>query len=726
MVKKNPKIKQNQRMKKSKRSSSRKKIQSKAELKAKENSEMIDEILADEDFVTSSRGFRGKKAEELIREQFKAQGFKVRDISKNKKRHADLSAKKNGKTIEIEVKEVHEEIKGEKGRIQIEKDYIKNDKLYALVVHKKDKDIEIKFLSGEEVKKLTRGEKSPAKIEFSEINEIPSSVVYSDSSLADHVNFNNDHLLMPSSNAMPASWKKPKKKKEEALRKEYLELGLIPFYNRVNSGAKGRASNEVFDLQEFHSKIETVDIAVEKESLLTKEEKKNNKIGSFGGQNIQAQTNYDTFKGLYFQKGLKGKGKDEVPFFFKANVIKVDSDDTGHYIAYMNEKYSAHKAKEIYFGKNKGEIDMLKVNRFLAKQIISSMSYQRNKAIAKAINKAFSDIEVKEEFSDQSIEISPLSFRNASGDSEDLSVSEEQLAICHVINASETSIRLETVDNKEIVFDYEEVDLDETKKPVLTFEAYENQDVEPLDSDSLLRIGVDRLGLEPDSVQSMLEAMYKQGWINYPRSDTIKAQDEPVYLLRELDKFKGTENERKLLSLIDAAHNAYINDKPFRYYGDWVLRQGTTEIRKENQFILVDEQQSYSDLEFDISIITGISPIELTTYLTTNDIATPATRTSILSSLRQAGIITLSKDRTYKLDTRGLYFASGYDYLLENNIAGIDLKRKISQPEINIDEIIQIVNSFSVIDQKEFADFIKEHGEEIINMRNDLTILESY
>ena len=393
-------------------------------------------------------------------------------------------------------------------------------------------------------------------------------------------------------------------------------------------------------------KVKTVDIAVEKQQLLTREEKEMNLIiGSFGGQNIQAKTDGQIFRGLYNQKA----SQDEIHQFFIADIIKVDSDDTGHYIAYMNEIYTGHKPKKIVFGKVEGKIDTLRANKFLGKQILSSLSYQRNKAISDALKASLSDVPIKKDLMDSRGVFSPLAYRDSAGNVQDLSVSEEQLAIADTVHDAPTTIIVDVVDaEKDVRFKYKGEDLDETAKPTLTFKSTGGE-VKPLDSDTLLVFAVERMKLEPDAVQNMLEGLYQQGWINYPRADTIKAEDEPIYLIRDINQFKGTEQEKQLLTTIDESDKAFKQGKPYLQNGYWLLEQGKTKL-KTNGIKLVDEESYYSDEGFDISLEKGLSPLDLTKYLVENDITTPATRTSIISAMKEAGILSLDKDRKYQLD----------------------------------------------------------------------------
>ncbi|MHA2243873.1 MAG: hypothetical protein ACXADY_02800 [Candidatus Hodarchaeales archaeon] len=91
------------------------------------------------------------------------------------------------------------------------------------------------------------------------------------------------------------------------------------------------------------------------------------------------------------------------------------------------------------------------------------------------------------------------------------------------------------------------------------------------------------------------------------------------------------------------------------------------------------QQSTKKDEGFDITLERGLSPSDLTNFLIANDITTPATRTAIISAMKEAGILSLDKNREYQIDRRGIYFASAYQFFEENDIElSIDLKKKIN------------------------------------------------
>jgi len=147
-------------------------------------------------------------------------------------------------------------------------------------------------------------------------------------------------------------------------------------------------------------------------------------------------------------------------------------------------------------------------------------------------------------------------------------------------------------------------------------------------------------------------------------------------LLRDINEFKGTEYERKILIIIDSADKAYKENKPYIQEGTWILQQGNTQLKKSG-VKLIDETDYYSHEGFDISLERGLTPSQLTDFLIDNDITTPATKTAILSAMKEAGIVSLDKNRKYQLDRRGIYFASAFEFFDENEIeTSIELKKE--------------------------------------------------
>ncbi|MHA1974958.1 MAG: hypothetical protein ACTSW1_18340 [Candidatus Hodarchaeales archaeon] len=239
---------------------------------------------------------------------------------------------------------------------------------------------------------------------------------------------------------------------------------------------------------------------------LTESQSKMNVL-SAGGNNIQASIDANMrFQGLYFQDGSQEK---PLPHFAKFDKIIVDSDDTGHYTAYFTNYYVYDNPfkDNIYFNKDgiQSKVDLstkkardafeFRAMRFFAQQIIDSSAYRRNLAIQDAIKK---DLHTS------------LTYRNATGKTQDVKISEQKLAICDFLYQKQAHIEIKTPEqNISLPYDIEDIP---EGKPELKFNYSEKY--KPLNSDYLLEIGTERYGLEPDSVQAILENLYHSGWIN--------------------------------------------------------------------------------------------------------------------------------------------------------------------------------------------------------------------
>jgi len=121
--------------------------------------------------------------------------------------------------------------------------------------------------------------------------------------------------------------------------------------------------------------------------------------------------------------------------------------------------------------------------RFFTQQIIDSSAYRRNLAIQDAIKK---DLQTS------------LTYRNATGQTQDVKISEQKLAICDYLFQDRAVLEI-TAPEQTIRLHYTVKDIPEGK-PELRF-MYSGK-YEPLNSDDLLEIGTERFGLEPDSVQA--------------------------------------------------------------------------------------------------------------------------------------------------------------------------------------------------------------------------------
>jgi len=534
------------------------------------------------------------------------------------------------------------------------------------------------------------------------------------------IDFNsaNKIIIANSTDYFPVSYSKKLQKAELAKHQSFKKANLPVFYKTVRAGKKGfRSSNKAYTLSELREGIQKKDILVEKSGLLTDKEKNSLDYVSVTGQNLQAKTNGQVYKGLFSQDGL------EVPFY-DVETIRVDNDDAGHYIAYLNNLYAYGKNKEnTEFGSSREPQypDPVKANRFYSKQIISSLSTQRNKVIHDAVKDSL----------DEDTQSSALAYKDSAGNMQDLSLSEEQCAMVDFALRDQFKLKITTSDNLMVSIPYDGRDIKNDIKPVLTWKAdsYEPEEVIPVNSDTLLKETVKRLNIEPDQAQILIEALYREGWINYPRADIVKADDEPIHLKRDFEGFKGSIQEKEILNIIYQADKHRKEGKMFIEKGVWVLKVDKDELTSNRSSKAIDQPNIYDDSQFDIKIVErGVSPEEMMDFLLleNQEIGTPATRTNILSALKASGILTLSKDRVYLVDRRGMYLSAANEYYTENNIkSGIILKKELSATD-SFDEITDLTNQFQQINRDKTSKFIAAKAVVLIERENDITTLDSY
>jgi hypothetical protein len=515
-------------------------------------------------------------------------------------------------------------------------------------------------------------------------------------------------------------------KEQKILLKQYEEDNLYPVYYP-------NQSKNIVNLEELRNNLPEYKIIAEKPEYISKDEKE---VGVTTKGN-QVQTRYfdENLYGVFYQKASKASKDNPAPTLYKIadnGEIRVDDDDAGHYIAYIINAYAMDnlKLKNVRFN-NQGElqvIDMKKAMRFRAKNILDSAGFQQNKALTDAIR--------------DNLGKNALVYRDQ-GNNKQLNVSEQKLQIANFVHSDRVDLDVDLVDQPtNLTFDYRLEDIPDGQKPMLEFESYQDQKVQRLNSDMLLRAAVKKLNLEPDSAQALIETLHRQEWITYPRASVEKAEEVPIKIEegKKVEDFTGTFQERQLLELVEASENAYNEDKNFIRYGDWVLKtEGGAEITKgRSQILFAGDKEQYLTEEFDIRIAPrGISPEELTTELISNDIGTAATRTSLLQELKQAGIISSRKDR-YIIDNRGLYFVAAYNVLKRELTTNGEIKnvknltRKMKSIEIAgkmqqevLAEYAAVVNQYKILDREELARKVKAEAKVIIEKEADLTELEA-
>lgn len=592
------------------------------------------------------------------------------------------------------------------------------------------------------------------------------------------------NMIYPNTDKLPPKkWKIAERKRQNKILKEYRENNVIPFMYPFRA-------RDYVPLDYFEKNLEEADIISEKdlpklprgkkrrEQLLKQKPFLNitgKKIGKTAGNQIQTQMftykDWDTigkrkqfigrFAGLFTQPKGKPISRDVIgtdhgipaPTLYKPRVNKkgkvtgeiwVDNDDAGHNIAYILNMYAFKNPfiKNVRFALSK-ELkapDLIKANRFMAISLLNTLGTRQSDALIDALT------DEKTGLGEDS-----LKYRRE-GTVTNLKPSEPLLQISNRVYKSMEKAEFDVLlIGKRITFDGEDdtgipiKEIKRRKPPVLIFEPYPEtkERVRRLDSDMLLRVLVERHQLEPDSAQNLMESLHNQGWITYPRTKTETAQEEPIRLLRPVDKdkqfnrrfdretmqrykkgFEGTTQEKNILDLVKQAEKSYPKEN-FIQDGEWVLKSGKFEAR-EDGLLIAGEQAKFSDKEFDIEIAKrGITPERLTNYLTTERIGTPATRTAELSRLKQAGIISLKEGR-YILDQRGLYLVATLRVLEEENVpTAKQLTVKIRKAK-NVKQMVAIINKFKLIPRDYLKNRISEEARLLVRAESDLTYLDSF
>ncbi len=493
---------------------------------------------------------------------------------------------------------------------------------------------------------------------------------------------------------------------QKKLRKKYDSRGLYPLFIPRLQGKALVASNELVSLKTL-SEIPVSDFYVEKTILLSKEEKKRNIISS-GGQNLQARVNRKTLKyeGLFYQRGNKQKPIN----FAKAKEIRVDSDNAGHFIAYANNLYAFDDPvrKNVRFD-SKGELqsaNKLKSMKFLAGNIVDSANYERNKDVRDFLQKKLGR---------------SMAYRNSSGKTANLNLSEQQLAICDFINSEDYVIQVKTPD-RTIDLPYTPRDIKDSNNVIFKFED-KTKSRKMLNSDDLLRIVVSKLNIETDTAQSMIESLYHSGWINYPRATVERAEEVPIKLTKDISSFQGTTTEKSILDIIKSSWEAYENNTSYMQEGKWILSVDGETITSIEGFNLADTPHLYTKEQIDIDIeMKGITDELLTNFLITNEIGTPATRSILLKQLRESGVVSKQQNNTYVLDGRGIVLAGSYEVMKNNEWVTFDLKKQISKAK-TIEELNKILTELKPLSKTTKNNIIIK-GEMLLEIQEDLQRLD--
>ena len=141
------------------------------------NKAPLQRVVNSSNFGTKRRGQRGNSGERLARSYLRQRGYSVRSTAHERQTHADLEITRNNKSRQVEVKEVHETVRGERGRVQIERENIRNNKLYVFIVHRDNGSVEIHERMGTSVRRMIKNERSPSKIELNQLQSKRPEVV---------------------------------------------------------------------------------------------------------------------------------------------------------------------------------------------------------------------------------------------------------------------------------------------------------------------------------------------------------------------------------------------------------------------------------------------------------------------------------------------------------------------------------------------------------------------
>jgi len=482
--------------------------------------------------------------------------------------------------------------------------------------------------------------------------------------------YQNHHIIAPKQ--YPKFPSNEKGRNNTIKRNKYINEGKIPFlYSSAHKQTYMRSpTTEIVPIPLF-SDLPEVDILQEKKYDVDTTGKT---VNSTKGQNIQAVfDNNMELKGLWTQQSAKD---DPIPNFAKAKEIWVDQDDTGHYIAYLNNLYAFDDPlrKNVRFHTSSGlepsfdqeptHINEAKALRFLAKNYVNSAAYRRNLRVSSPVIKNIIGEEA-------------LTYRTTEGNNKTFDLGEQKLAICYFIFEPTVTLLVKTHDTTISFDDHipEDINIKETDNPKLYFIPDSNQKITLLTSDAMIKLMVQNLDLEPDQSQRTLEQLYWSKWINYPRSDTRKAEFEPIYPLKDYREYKGSLQEKQVLKIVHEANEAYKQGKNYTETGTWFLHH-KGEIMAQKIGIKTPEILAEYDRDsYDIRVIRdGKTKHDIVNFIEDNDIGTPATRMNQWENLIQAGMIKKVGD-LYTVDTRGIVMASTYEWYTKNTWNALDMMR---------------------------------------------------
>lgn len=546
--------------------------------------------------------------------------------------------------------------------------------------------------------------------------------------------------------------------KQEKKYLDYMKKGLIPvLWGRASYLISFDEIQAHLDARPNDSEVEWVAESSEKMSgFADKDEIKKGKtfntvFQTLKGNQVQTQIDKKTgeFMGLYYQNGVfKDATGNPIPQLFRPEKIRVDPDPIGHFQAWFINNYAwsekDRKKHPHYKTKSKqienlvsldGEmtgVTFLLAMKGLAGSIVDSKAFRRNNIVR---------TEIKDKYTKSALAYLP---KGVGQRSVDISVSDQMVRACGLIVSEEVDIDVKTPSFTVSFPEFEPRQFDEDK-PILKFVSTIEAEVKPLDSDTLLLIATRKMQMDSVTVQNLLEALYNQKWISYPRASATKAEAESIKIknpktgkivesgeeARELvnREFRGSLHEKQLLDLVVDSQIALKKKKPFTTIGAWHLISGDLDLQsKRTDFpLILGEKEEYSADSIDIVVgERGILEEELVAQLIYENVATPATRTGMLDHLRNAGMLSRRAGRLV-VDRRGYYLAGLDRYYEKKNISrAYTLKNNIYDSKTP-QEIAGWGKKFEWLDESEMEDvisFVTKEVNRIVEAEQDLAYLD--
>ncbi len=523
----------------------------------------------------------------------------------------------------------------------------------------------------------------------------------------------------------------------------YYAHGMYPYLQYYRSN-----NSEIVPLEFFTTLSKKIAISEKPEYVADNEI---DSVPNTKGNQLQTRALNFRFYGIFSQ--LRGRtDKSNVPEQYARHLyiteeIRVDDDEIGHLIAFQNNMYALQDpyAQTLVVKRDGKDVkirpDPVLVNRALVKSIFDSIGFEQGKIIVNEYGKYLDEKDLKLNVKSKS---GVFSYRDLKGDNPTLNITEQNMAITHFFAPSGATI-FATTPTSEIRFvvseeKLESINLESGESGKIYFKPHstvkilidETKGSRLITSDELLTASVKKYNMKATTAQATAESLYRQGYITYPRvnEESNQIDDTGIKVLIDLKDFDGSNEERKILTVINEANKALADGLPYLIDGKWVLEIGNDVVAfSEPTNVFYDEERSFEDEQFDLVVKEqGKTNAELTDYLITNDIGTKATRTPQLEELIQAGIVTTEfqdRNEIYRLDTRGLFMAAGYDYMVKNEGKSvIKLGNKVKKSE-SLQEIVKIWNDYDPIDIDKFRKHIKATSSEYLESEAELAIIDA-